>query len=203
MTAAAATIRHTGIEDAFGLVSGTALASFGLFLLHASSTVTGGTAGLSLLLSYALPVPFEVMFVAVNLPFLLVAVRRKGVNFTVRTLLAIGLVTVFTRLHAAMLPQLAMPAAYATVLGNIIAGVGLLIVFRHRASLGGFNIVGLIMQERRGIPAGYVQLALDLLVVVAALAVLPLPSVALSALGAAVLNVCIALNHRPDRYLGW
>lgn len=83
----------------------------------------------------------------------------------------------------------------------MLAGVGLLILFRHRASLGGFNIVGLIMQERRGIPAGYVQLVLDLMVLLASPIVLPLPLVAVSALGAVVLaNAAIALNHRADRY---
>lgn len=194
--------KHTLVEDLMGFGTGTLLASFGLYLLHASTTVTGGTAGLSLLLSYAFPVPFGVLFLVVNMPFLIAAVSRKGWSFTVRTLLAIGAVTLLTSLHAAMLPQLTLPAVYSVVLGNMIAGVGLLILFRHRTSLGGFNIVGLIMQERRGIPAGYVQLVLDLLVVLASLAVLPWPSAALSALGAVVLNLVIAFNHRPDRYLG-
>lgn len=203
MTTFPATTKHSVVEDVLGLLIGTLMASFGLFLLHASSTVTGGTAGLALLLSYALPLPFGAIFVAVNLPFLVAAVRRKGLDFTVRTLLAIGAVTLFTQVHAAELPALTLPAPYAVVLGNVIAGVGLLILFRHRASLGGFNIVGLIVQERRGIPAGYVQMVLDLLVVIGSLTVLPLPNAALSALGAVVLNLAIALNHRPDRYVGW
>ena len=61
--------KHGVVEDVLGLLVGTVLASFGLFLLHSSSTVTGGTAGLALLLSYALPVPFGAIFVAVCLFF--------------------------------------------------------------------------------------------------------------------------------------
>ena len=195
--------KHGVVEDVLGLLVGTVLASFGLFLLHSSSTVTGGTAGLALLLSYALPVPFGAIFVAVNLPFLIAAISRKGLDFTLRTLLAIAVLTALTALHTAVVPPLTLPPLYAALLGNVLAGVGLLILFRHRASLGGFNIVGLIMQERRGIPAGYVQLVLDLMVLLASLIVLPLPLVAVSALGAVVLNVAIALNHRADRYTGW
>ncbi len=195
--------KHRLVEDVLGLLVGTVLASFGLFLLHSSSTVTGGTAGLALLLSYALPVPFGAIFVAVNLPFLIAAISRKGLDFTLRTLLAIAVLTALTALHTAVVPPLTLPPLYAALLGNVLAGVGLLILFRHRASLGGFNIVGLIMQERRGIPAGYVQLVLDLMVLLASLIVLPLPLVAVSALGAVVLNVAIALNHRADRYTGW
>ena len=202
MTALTATTKHSLVEDVLGLGVGTLMASFGLFLLHASDTVTGGTAGLALLLSHSLPVPFGVIFLVINLPFLFAAVWRKGLDFAVRTLLAIGAVTLLTQLHAAALPSLVLPAAYATVFGNVVAGVGLLIVFRHRASLGGFTILGLIVQERRSIPAGYVLLCLDLLVVLASLAVLPLPNVALSALGAVLLNLTVALNHRADRYTG-
>lgn len=198
-----ATTKHGLVEDVLGLTIGTVMASFGLFLMQTSATVTGGTAGLALLLSHGVPIPFGVLFLLANLPFLVAAVSRKGLDFTLRTLLAIGAVTLFSQLHAAVLPSLALPAAYATVLGNVIAGVGVLILFRHRASLGGFNIVGLIVQERRGIPAGYVQLGLDLVVVLAALAVLPLPNVALSVLGAVVLNLTVAINHRTDRYTGW
>ena len=85
--------KHGVVEDVLGLLVGTVLASFGLFLLHSSSTVTGGTAGLALLLSYALPVPFGAIFVAVNLPFLIAAISRKGLDFTLRTLLAIAVLT--------------------------------------------------------------------------------------------------------------
>ena len=198
-----ASTKHTLLEDALGLVIGTLLASFGLALLHSSTTVTGGTAGLSLLLSYAVPVPFSVLFALVNLPFLAAAMRRKGLDFTVRTLLAIALVMAFTPLHTAMLAPVQLPAMYAAVLGNTVAGVGLLILFRHRASLGGFTIIGLLVQERRGIRAGYVLLVLDLLVLLASLTVLPVQSVAISAVGALVMNLSIALNHRPDRYTGW
>ena len=203
MTALTVATKHGVVEDVLGLAIGSLMASFGLFVLHAGATVTGGTAGLALLISHSVPVPFGVLFLVVNLPFLFAAVSRKGLDFTVRTLLAIGAVTLLTQLHAAVLPSLVLPPAYGAVLGNVVAGVGLLIVFRHRASLGGFTIVGLIVQERRGIPAGYVLLCLDLLVVLASLAVLPLPNVALSALGAVVLNLTVALNHRADRYTGW
>jgi len=93
-------------------------------------------------------------------------------------------------------------APYAAVGGNLIAGIGLLIVFRHGASLGGFNIVALVAQERLGWRAGYVQMVLDVLVVVGALTVVAPQNVLLSAVGAVVLNLVLALNHRPGRYTG-
>jgi hypothetical protein len=46
-----------------------------------------------------------------------------------------------------------------------------------------------------------VQMALDCLIVVGALAVADVQRVALSVLAAVVLNLTLAVNHKPGRYL--
>jgi hypothetical protein len=46
-------------------------------------------------------------------------------------------------------------------------------------------------------------MVLDLCVVVGALLVAPVSHVLISALGAALLNVVLVLNHRPGRYTGY
>ncbi|UXY31057.1 YitT family protein [Streptomyces sp. HUAS TT20] len=198
----AGSTKHGLIEDALGIFTGTFIASLGLFLLRTSGTVTGGTAGLALLLSYAVDVPFGVIFLAVNLPFFVLAVRKKGWDFTIRTALSVGLVSLMASLHPAEITQIDIDPVYAALVGNLLAGVGLLVLFRHRSSLGGFNILALIMQERFGLRAGYVQMILDVIVVAASLAVVSPLKVLLSAAGAIVLNIVLALNHRPGRYTG-
>ena len=194
--------RHTLFEDVVGLLTGTLLASFGLFLLKTASAVTGGTAGLALLVSYVLPLPFGAVFFLVNVPFFALALWKKGLDFTVRTALAVGLVGLFAEIHPRAVHLQDLDPVYAVVLGNLLAGVGLLILFRHKASLGGFNILALILQERVGWRAGYVQMALDITVITVALTVVTPLNVALSAAGAVVLNLVLALNHRPGRYQG-
>jgi uncharacterized membrane-anchored protein YitT (DUF2179 family) len=194
---------HSRVEDVAGVLVGTFLASFGLFLLHSTTAVTGGTAGLSLLLSYALPpVPFAVLFPLVNLPFFALAVRAKGWGFTLRSLAAVLAVSVFSSVHAAALPSFEVSPVYGVLFGNLAAGMGILVLFRHRTSLGGFGILALLAQERLGWRAGYVQMGLDVLVVVAAFSVVPAWVVLLSALGAVVLNLVLSMNHRPGRYTG-
>jgi uncharacterized membrane-anchored protein YitT (DUF2179 family) len=201
--ATGAGVPHSLVEDVFGLVTGTFVASLGIFLLKSAHAVTGGTAGLSLLLSYASGWSFGVLYVLTNLPFLALAVRTKGWDFTVRTLVSIVLVSGFAYLHPLMLPQTMLNPVYATLVGNLLAGVGMLMVFRHRSSLGGLNTLALIVQDKVGWRAGYTQLALDVAIIVAALSVVPVGNVLLSAAGAVVLNVVLALNHRPGRYLGY
>lgn len=193
---------HSRVEDVAGLLTGTFLASFGIFVLTSAGVVTGGTAGLGLLLSYALPVPFGVVFFAVNVPFFVLAWRAKGPAFTLRTAGCVAAVSAFSGVHHLAVPQLPVAPLYGAVLGNLCAGIGILILFRHRASLGGFNVLALLCQERFGWRAGYVQMALDVTVVLASLTVVAPAQVLLSAVGAVVLNLVLALNHRPGRYQG-
>ena len=195
-------LAHGRVEDAFGMLSGTFVASLGIYLLHSAHAVTGGTAGLSLLISYGTGLSFSTVYVLVNLPFLLLALRRKGWDFTLRTLVSIVLVSAFALLHPLAMPESRLNGPYAVVVGNLLAGVGMLILFRHRSSLGGLNTLALLAQERFGWRAGYVQLALDATIIVSSLSIVSPAVVALSAAGAVVLNLVLALNHRPGRYLG-
>jgi len=195
-------VRHSALEDVLGILTGTFAASLGLFLLKSSGAVTGGTAGLALLVSYSVALPFGVIFFAVNLPFFALAVWKKGWNFALRTGAAIALVSVMASLHPAALGTLHIDPVYGVLGGNLLAGVGLLILFRHQSSLGGFNIMALLLQEKLGWRAGYVQMVLDVAIVLASLALVPPLMVLLSAAGATLLNLVLALNHRPGRYLG-
>lgn len=195
-------VRHSVVDDAVGLISGVVVVTIGLALLKAAGAVTGGTAGLALLLSYAVPVPFSVLFVAVNAPFLVLAAARKGWDFTLRTGSAIAAVSVLSAVQPHLVRFEPVDSLYPVLAGNLLIGVGLLILFRHRASLGGFNILALLLQERLGWRAGWVQMALDVTVVLAAFGVVSPGNVVRSAAGAVVLNLVLALNHRPGRYFG-
>ena len=77
----------------------------------------------------------------------------------------------------------------------------MLILFRHRASLGGLNVLVLYLQERFGWRAGKVQMAMDSVIVLGALWIADPSRVGWSVLGAVVLNLVLAVNHRPGRYM--
>ncbi|OUM45164.1 YitT family protein [Arthrobacter sedimenti] len=194
-------LRHSLTEDILGLITGCFAASLGLFLLESSEAVTGGTAGLALLVGYAVDLPLGVIFLGVNMPFFALAVWKKGWDFTLRTIGAVALVSVLSSVHPAVLGDIVIAPLYGVLGGNLLASIGLLILFRHRSSLGGFNILALILQERLNWRAGFVQMVLDVAIVLAALAFVPPLVVILSAVGAMLMNLVLALNHRPGRYL--
>ena len=87
--------------------------------------------------------------------------------------------------------------------GGGLMGLGILSLFRHKASVGGINILALFLQENFGIRAGYFQLGIDAIILVAAFFVLPFDRVIYSILGALELNMIIATNHKPGRYVGF
>lgn len=201
-TAPAPAQRHALIEDALAILLGTALVALGLGLYVKATLLTSSTAGLSLLLQYVTGYPFGAIYVLVNLPFWGLAVKRMGWAFTARSFAAVALLAGFTRLTPEWLDIGAVNGLYAAVIGGGLAGVGMLMLFRHRTGLGGVNILALYLQERFNIRAGYFQLAVDLAILGAAFLALPADRIALSVLGAVALNLVIGMNHRPGRYLG-
>jgi uncharacterized membrane-anchored protein YitT (DUF2179 family) len=68
--------------------------------------------------------------------------------------------------------------------------------------IGGINVLALYAQERYGLRAGYVILAVDALILFAALFIIDQNKVVLSVLGTAMLNLVTAINHKPGRYVG-
>lgn len=195
-----AKIPHTLVEDALAILFGTLLVSFGVTLLKTAGALTGSTAGIAFLIGYLTHIPFGLAFFAINLPFYWLAFRRMGWAFTVKTFCAVGLVSLFTQLHPLFIHFSALDPFYATLFGNVIMGIGFIVLFRHKASLGGINILALWLQDRYGIRAGKLQMGVDTCVVVASLFVVSLPMLAASVAGAVILNLIIAMNHRPGRY---
>jgi len=201
-TTLAAPPRHSSLEDVMALATGTFLVSLGVYLLETAGAVTGGAPGLALLAVRAVEADFAVVYAVVSVPFLVLAATRFGAAFTARSVVAVAAVAGFSLVHPQALSIDAVSPVYGTLVGNLAVGVGLLVLFRHRTSLGGFGVLALLAQERLGWRAGWVQLALDATVVLSAIAVTPAPTVLLSVIGAGLLNVLLAVNHRPGRYLG-
>ncbi len=194
--------RHSLYEDGLAILTGTFFVAIGLSMYVHATLLTGGSAGLALLIHYVSGWSFSAVFFVVNLPFYILAVRRMGWAFTIRTFLAVLMISVFARLTPLVISYSHLQPVFAAIAGGALQGVGLLILFRHRTGLGGFNILALYLQETRGIRAGWLQLGLDLCILAAAFYWLDWQAALLSVLGALALNVTLGINHRPGRYLG-
>lgn len=193
--------RHSLLEDAQAIVAGSMLATLGVSLLQAAGLLTGGTAGMAFLLHYATGLSFGVCFFAVNLPFYYLAYKRLGPAFTLKTFAAIALTSVLSELLPRLIGFDHVDPVAGALFGGIVIGAGMLALFRHRASLGGIGILALYLQDRFGWKAGYVQLGFDFIILGCSFFVASPFVIACSVLGAIVLNLTLAINHRKDRYV--
>jgi len=194
-------LRHGLYEDIQALVTGTLFVSLGVVMFGHTGLLTGGTAGVAFLIHYATGWNFGLVFFAINLPFYGLAWKRMGKRFTLKTFAAVGLMAAFSNLVPQMVQFGELNPLFTAVFGGLLMGTGMLILFRHRSSLGGFNVLVLYLQERFGWRAGRIQMALDCSIVLCAFALTDWQHIALSVLGAVALNQTLATNHRAGRYM--
>lgn len=194
---------HRWYEDIFAILIGTMLVSLGIAFYAEAQLTTGSTAGLALLLQYVTGIPFGWLFFAINLPFYALALLRMGWPFAFKTMASVALVSLFTGQVPGWIGIERIDPLFAALVGGGLMGLGILSLFRHKASVGGINILALYLQDNFNIRAGYFQLGVDAVILVAAFFILPFDRVLYSVAGALVLNMIIALNHRPGRYVGF
>ena len=193
--------KHRIYEDIQALLTGTLFVSLGIVMFGHTGLLTGGTAGVAFLLHYATGWNFGLLFFAVNVPFYGLAWKRMGKPFTVKTFIAVGLLALLTNVLPTLVHFDALNPLFSAIMGGLLMGAGMLILFRHRASLGGFNVLVLYLQDRFGWRAGRIQMALDCSIVLCSFAVVDWQHTALSVLGAVVLNQTLATNHRVGCYM--
>ncbi|MGR3713199.1 MAG: YitT family protein [Shimia sp.] len=192
---------HSLFDDVQGLLVGTLLVAISVQFLEAAGLFTGQIAGLSLVGARAFGWSFGALFFALNLPFYIIAYVRMGLQFTLKTFSAVGLLTLWSFLLPQFMSFATLNVPMAGISAGVLAGAGLIVLFRHNATLGGVGIVAVWLQDAYSIKAGWVQLGFDVFVFALAVSFFPIHAVVYSLLGAAIVNIMIATNHRRDRYI--
>jgi len=203
MSSSSQASKHTLFEDLQAIFTGALAVALGVLFLKQAGLLTGGTTGLAILIHYSTGINFGLTLFCVNLPFYILAVKRMGWRFTLKTLFAVFLVSSMAEFIPIWLKIDAIEPIFAAIGGGLLVGMGLLIVFRHKASMGGFNVLALYLQDRYGLPVGKTQMALDVSIVIAGLWLIPPWLLLVSVMGAVVLNFVLTVNHKPGRYTGF
>ena len=147
------------------LVTGTFLtaAAFGLIIVPQGFS-SGGVTGLARLTAAALCLPLPVIVMAYNLTLLALGYFLCGKRFALKT--------VFSSLMFPILLDFfsnaawAAPSGIASVLtAGLLLGSGVGLTIRSGASLGGFDVVAIVLDRRFGIPMGVVLCAIDCTVI--------------------------------------
>lgn len=138
-----------------------------LFLLPNDIT-TGGVAGISSLLYWGMGVPVQVSYFGVNALLLLGALRVLGLRFCIKTIYAVGVLTLllsfFTELGQQMHLLKDQPFM-ASIIGAIFCGSGVGLGLSFNGSTGGTDIVAAIVNKYRDISLGRVILLCDIFII--------------------------------------
>ncbi|MCW2486800.1 YitT family protein [Candidatus Symbiopectobacterium sp. NZEC127] len=193
---------HTLKDDIYGLALGVMFIAVGLNLLKFSGMVTGGIAGIALLISYYLPLSIGLLFTLVNIPFLVFCYFSMGRAFTIKTLIVSITLGLATQAVPMLITISYLHPLFAALVGGTFIGMGILSLARHNASVGGTGVVTLWMYRRFGINAGKSQMVLDALVFLLSLIKMPLLLLLWSALSALAMNAMLMNWHKPGRYQG-
>ena len=194
---------HSLAEDAYAFAIGCSFVVLGLVWLKSAGLVTGGMAGVALLVSYFVPLPAGLLFTLLNLPFFWLARRSMGIGFMIRTVIANLAITGLALLAPMAFRLEQVNGVFAALFGGTIIGMGILSLARHNAGVGGLGIVALALQRRRGWNAGRTSLMGDAFILLASLPVLAPRQFLLSVLSAAAISGVLIAYHRPGRYTGY
>ena len=114
--------RHSLVEDAVAFVIAATLVALGIVFLQTAGLFTGQIAGAALIVSYLGGWPFGLAFFLLNLPFYIFAILRMGWTFTIKSFLAVAMMSSMTEyLGAALTIDLPHPAL-AALIGAVYTG---------------------------------------------------------------------------------
>ncbi|MBC3765422.1 YitT family protein [Neptunicella marina] len=193
-------LQHKFYEDIFAILCSAVMVALGLSLFKAEGLLTGGTAGIALILSHIIPANFGLVFFLVNVPFYYLSVKQLGWQFTLKTFISVTLVSVLVEHMPQWVEVKISHPLFAALAGGLLIGVGLLVLFRHKSSLGGIGILAFYLQNKFGLRAGKFQMAVDMGILTVSLIISSPIITLLSVVGAVMMNMVIAVNHKPGRY---
>ena len=160
-------------RDAVLLVVGCLLFAIGLdcFMVPAG-LAAGGITGLATITHALFGLPVGMQTLCVNILLLALIARGGDRRYLVRTIAGIVVSSLLTDLLAPYMPT---PAGddllLAALMGGVIGGAGLGLVFRSGGNTGGVDIIAQALSRRTGFGVGEITMAMDFLVVLASIPV--------------------------------
>ena len=135
------------------------------FLIPAKIT-GGGITGVSTLIFYATGFSLGTMYLLINAVLILISIKILGTNFGVKTIFSVVVLAFFLSLLQRFITKPIINDTFlSTVIGGILGGAGIGIVFSQGSSTGGTDIIAMIINKYRNINPGRVILYLDVFII--------------------------------------
>lgn len=153
--------------DYFFIVFGSAVYAAGFqFFMFPNSIVSGGVTGIAMIINRLVGLPVGATIIVMNIPLFIVAWKHFGTDFLLGSLTGMFVSSLFVDLFAVFGFSATSDPMLAAIIGGVIKGAGLGIVYYVGATTGGIDIVAKFLRVRfPQINFGTIVLALDVVVI--------------------------------------
>ncbi len=156
------------LKDYSMIFAGLILYALGLtgFLLP-NKIVTGGLAGITVLIKSTTDIPLWVSYLSINAVLLIVAWKIVGKSFVIKTVISVGVLTFLLRYGEIYItrPIIHADPLLSSMIGAMFCGAGLGLVYSVNGSTGGTDIIGAVVTKYRHVSMGRVLLLVDVLII--------------------------------------
>ncbi|QXM06610.1 YitT family protein [Crassaminicella indica] len=134
------------------IMLGSAITAIGInIFLIPHKFLSGGVGGIALILQYMTNIPSGYYILAVNVPIFLIGMKQVDKDFCVFSLLGMVSLSVFMILTQHISDYYAIDdMVVSSIYGGILGGIGGAIVFQNRASMGGTDIIAVVLRKKTG-----------------------------------------------------
>ena len=165
----------TWFRDVSLIIVGTFCLAVGIvFFIAPYKFVPGGVYGISIVIHHLFGTPIGLIALCLDIPLLLIGIKILGSKFGVKTIAGLTLTAVFVDLLGFVMNNEKLvkeDLLLSAIFGGALAGLGLGIVFRAKATSGGTDIVAMIMCKYTRLPLGQSLIYVDSAIVLVGLAV--------------------------------
>jgi uncharacterized membrane-anchored protein YitT (DUF2179 family) len=139
---------------------------YSLFLIP-HHFVPGGVSGIAMIINYFTRLPLGIMIMVLNIPVFIVGIKIMGRKYGLRSLLGMVISSVLIDFFHEVVGLKSATAnpILAAIYGGFMLGVGLGLVFRGRASTGGSDILGQILNRWTGMSVGIGIMLIDFFII--------------------------------------
>jgi len=129
--------------------------------------VPGGVSGIAMIVNYFTRLPLGTLIMVLNIPVFIVGFKIMGRKYALRSLLGMVISSLLIDFFSQVvsLKSATDDPILAAIYGGFMLGVGLGLVFRGRASTGGSDILGQILNRWTGMSVGIGIMLIDFFVI--------------------------------------
>lgn len=139
--------------------------SWTLFLVPAQIT-GGGISGLAAVIFYSTKIPIGLTFFAINVVLVAVAMKILGASFGIKTIFSMVVLTMLFSVPQSLFPGAIIKDNFlSAVLGGMMGGVGIGLVFSRGGSTGGTDIIAMIINKYRNVSPGRIIMYCDVIII--------------------------------------